>query len=82
MACGTNNFCAFKMLLNSGHEATLLEGGELAQQQRDFTGYKDGLVRFSPGGWLFTKKFTKFANGYYNFKVVNALCTLIYDYFI
>ncbi|XP_050716686.1 sulfotransferase 1C4-like [Eriocheir sinensis] len=56
------------MLLDSGHEGTLLEGEELAQQQKDFTAYKNGLVRFSPGGWLLTKKFTKFANSIYNFK--------------
>ncbi|XP_050716685.1 sulfotransferase 1C4-like isoform X2 [Eriocheir sinensis] len=59
----------FNMLLDSGHEVTLLEGEELAQQEQDFTGHKHrGLVRLTPGRWLFPKKFTKYANDLYNFK--------------
>lgn len=56
------------MLLDSGHEATLLEGEELAQQQKDFQGYKQGLVRLNPGRWLYAARFTEVANKIYNFK--------------
>lgn len=57
------------MLLDSGHEATLLEGEEQAQIGKDFTMHKNGMVRLTPGRWLFPKTFTKFANGVFNFKV-------------
>ncbi|KAG0713789.1 Estrogen sulfotransferase [Chionoecetes opilio] len=60
------------MLLDSSHKATLLEEEELAQQEKDFTGYKHGLVRLNPGRWLFPAEFTKFANGLFNFKWRNS----------
>lgn len=56
------------MLLDSGHEATLLEGEEQEQIGKDFTGYKNGMVRLTPGRWLFPRTFTKFANRCFNFK--------------
>lgn len=56
------------MLLDSGHEATFLEGEELEQQKKNFQGYQSGLVRLNPGRWLFPAGFTKFANGMFNFK--------------
>ncbi|XP_042891558.1 sulfotransferase 1C4-like [Penaeus japonicus] len=52
----------------SGHEAVALEGEEWERQKRDWLGYTDGLVRFSPGGWVFPTAFTKHADKYYNFE--------------
>lgn len=63
-------YCASQMQLDSGHEATFLEGEELAQQQKDFSGYRKGLVRLNPGRWMLAKNFTKVANDIYNFKVI------------
>lgn len=65
------------MSLDSGHEATPLEGEELAQQKKDFIGYKDGLVRLNPGRWLFPPNFIKFANGLFNFKVSRSNISLV-----
>ncbi|ROT68870.1 estrogen sulfotransferase [Penaeus vannamei] len=36
--------------LASGHKATVLEGNEWAKLIENFTGFKNGLVRLSPGG--------------------------------
>nr|XP_027237355.1 sulfotransferase 1A3-like [Penaeus vannamei]XP_027237357.1 sulfotransferase 1A3-like [Penaeus vannamei] len=54
--------------LASGHTASALEGEELAKLLENFPNYKDGLIRFSPDGWVFTKAFCKFADKLYNFE--------------
>ncbi|XP_063612538.1 sulfotransferase 1E1-like [Penaeus indicus] len=56
------------MKFQSGHQATALEGEEWERQKSHWLGYTEGLVRFSPGGWVFPTTFTKFADKYYNFK--------------
>lgn len=55
--------------LASGHTAIALEGDELAKLLESFPNYKDGLIRFSPGGWVFSKAFCNFADKLYNFEV-------------
>ncbi|XP_063587053.1 sulfotransferase 1C4-like [Penaeus indicus] len=57
------------MKLASGHEVTPLEGEELARQERDWTGYTEGMVRLHPGSWVFPAPFTDYANKIYNFEV-------------
>lgn len=57
------------MKLSSGHEVVPLEGEELARQERDFTGYTEGIVRLHPGNWIFPTPFTDYADRIYNFKV-------------
>lgn len=52
----------------SGHEAKAIEGEEWERQRSHWLGYADGLVRFSPGGWVLPTPFTKFADKYYDFK--------------
>lgn len=65
--------CAFfhrsRMKLASGHEVTPLEGEELARQERDWTGYTEGMVRLYPGSWVFPAPFTDYADKIYNFEV-------------
>lgn len=58
------------MKFQSGHQATVLEGEEWERQKSHWLGYTEGLVRFSPGGWVFPTTFTKFADKYYNFEVI------------
>ncbi|KAK3893304.1 hypothetical protein Pcinc_002860 [Petrolisthes cinctipes] len=55
--------------LASGHKITHLEGEELSQQEKDWQGYTEGLVRLTPGRWLFSSTFIQHANKYYNFKM-------------
>ncbi|KAK7082356.1 hypothetical protein SK128_011528, partial [Halocaridina rubra] len=57
-----------KMKLQSGHVLTALEGEELAKQNKDWEGYPEGLVRLSPGRWLFPTKYKLYADKFYNFK--------------
>ena len=57
------------MSFASGHKGVLLEGEELAKQMKDWKGYPQGLVRFTPGRWLFPAAYKKYADNYYNFKV-------------
>ncbi|XP_050736796.1 sulfotransferase 1B1-like isoform X3 [Eriocheir sinensis] len=56
------------MKLASGHEVEVLEGEELAKQMKDFHGYTDGLVRLTPGRWLFPKPYLRFADKYFKFE--------------
>ncbi|KAK4325109.1 hypothetical protein Pmani_004264 [Petrolisthes manimaculis] len=46
----------------------MVDGEELAQLKRDYTGYTYGLVRLNPGRWIFPSDFMKFADKLYNFK--------------
>ncbi|KAK3863422.1 hypothetical protein Pcinc_030808 [Petrolisthes cinctipes] len=55
--------------LASGHEVTHLEGEELARQEKDWEGYTEGLVRLTPGRWLFPTTFIQYADKYYHFKL-------------
>ena len=48
----------------------ILDGEELARQERDWKGYKRGLVRLTPGPWVFPKPFLNFADKYYKFQVL------------
>ncbi|TOF71809.1 hypothetical protein CGJ15_27790, partial [Vibrio parahaemolyticus] len=41
---------------------------ETDKMKKDWVGYPKGLVRVTPGRWLFTAAYTKFADKYYNFK--------------
>ncbi|KAK4315861.1 hypothetical protein Pmani_012943 [Petrolisthes manimaculis] len=54
--------------LASGHEVTHLEGEELARQEKEWEGYTEGLVRLTPGRWLFPSTFIQYADKYYHFK--------------
>ncbi|XP_063605782.1 luciferin sulfotransferase-like [Penaeus indicus] len=56
------------MRLASGHVAVQLEGEELAKIQRDFEGYRKGLVRLTPGGWVLPAPYPKYADKLYNTK--------------
>lgn len=57
------------MRLASGHTALSLVGEELEQQQKAFLGYSPvGLVRLTPGRWLFPASYTKYADKLYNTK--------------
>lgn len=56
------------MALSSGHEVEVLEGEELARQMRDWKGYKSGLIRLTPGPWIFPKPFLDFGDKYFKFK--------------
>ncbi|XP_047475121.1 sulfotransferase 1C4-like [Penaeus chinensis] len=56
------------MRLASGHVAVQLNGEELAEIQKDFEGFRKGLVRLTPGGWLLPAPYTKFADKIYNTK--------------
>lgn len=64
------------MKLASGHEVEVLEGEELAKQMKDFHGYTDGLVRLTPGRWLFPKPYLRFADKYFKFEVP-CLCVCV-----
>lgn len=57
------------MSLASGHEAHDLEGDEFERLTRNFPPYRTGLVRLSPGGWVFPKQYRKYADHLYNFEV-------------
>ncbi|XP_068243574.1 sulfotransferase 1C4-like [Palaemon carinicauda] len=58
------------MKLDSGHDVTWLEEGELTEMRNHFGNYIDkGMVRLMPGRWLMPEKFLKFANKIYNFKM-------------
>lgn len=59
------------MSLASGHQGVPLEGEELAKQEKDFMGNRNGVVRLIPDRWIFTASFMKFADNLYNFKVLN-----------
>lgn len=52
----------------SGHTLTRLEGEELERQERDWKGYTEGLVRLTPGRWLFPATFEQYADKYYKFE--------------
>lgn len=66
------------MSLASGHELVPLEGKELERQERDWRGYTEGMVRLTPGRWLFPATFKDFADKYYNFEVrKERVCRLI-----
>ncbi|XP_037773245.1 sulfotransferase 1C4-like [Penaeus monodon] len=56
------------MRLASGHVAVQLHDKELTKIQKDFKGFGKGLVRLTPGGWLFPAPYTKFADKVYNTK--------------
>ena len=53
----------------SGHKLEHLEGEELEKQERDWKGYTDGMVRLTPGRWLFPAAFEDYADKYYKFEV-------------
>lgn len=53
----------------SGHTMERLEGEELERQERDWKGYTEGLVRLTPGRWLFPSTFEEYADKYYKFEV-------------
>ncbi|XP_045124442.1 sulfotransferase 1A1-like [Portunus trituberculatus] len=53
----------------SGHKMVRLEGEDLARQERDFKGYTEGMVRLTPGRWLFPAPFEKYADKYYKFEL-------------
>lgn len=58
-----------EVVLASGHRAAPLEGEERARQERAWRGCTQGLLRLSPGRWLFPTEYTHFADTLYNFEV-------------
>ncbi|XP_037786896.1 sulfotransferase 1C4-like isoform X2 [Penaeus monodon] len=54
--------------LDSGHTASALEGEEWDSLRKDFPSYHGGLVRISPGRWLYPTRFCDLGNKLYNFK--------------
>ncbi|XP_063609965.1 sulfotransferase 1C4-like [Penaeus indicus] len=54
--------------LASGHTAKALEGDELAKLLENFPSYKNGLMRLSPGGWVFSNGYCNLADKLYNFE--------------
>lgn len=56
------------MALASGHKVEVLEGEELARHMKDWKGYEKGLVRLTPGPWIFPKHFLNLADKCYKFE--------------
>ncbi|KAK7078626.1 hypothetical protein SK128_023508 [Halocaridina rubra] len=60
-----------KMLMESGHTMVKLKGRELARLEKNFRGTYNGtfngLVRVTPGDWLYPGAFKYYANKLYSF---------------